>query len=343
MQLMTADEQLLILAGGIALVLFILAVALAVLFANRSRASAQERERARAAAQLREMQTAVQQYADAAVQRIGEQLQVARTQLEEGFRAEQAQRRQAQAALEEARTELQRRLDTRVAELSQRVQQNQQQLLQQVQTQAQQLTQQAQEQQQQSRQAADTLGQELTVRVQAAAESLGQQMAQQQRAVEESTMRLSRLEKEIGQLHLQVALAHAVATGERARTHLKEQEAGLAEHDLTELEDNLERVRSLSPAHLRPNLDMVRRGVQELKGSVEARTFPVAAVELLTDRIRALLPLTPVPARPETQALPAPTIATTTAMGPAADTDGADQEPLAATEAASATEATRAA
>jgi hypothetical protein len=131
-------------------------------------------------------------------------------------------------------------------------------------------------------------------RLQEVIDALGRQLGQAEQGLQEVTARLQGLEhlKDDLQLaRLQTTLTQAVATGFKARTHLNEQNSGLAEHDLTELDEDLQRALVLAPDGLKPRIEEVRRGVHELKESIEARTFPVAAVEMLTDRIRSIVTL----------------------------------------------------
>ncbi|MHB1416295.1 MAG: hypothetical protein ACYC1C_13685, partial [Chloroflexota bacterium] len=61
------------------------------------------------------------------------------------------------------------------------------------------------------------------------------------------------------------------------------------ERDLTETDAALQRALALAPQALRPRIEEVRRSLNELKSGVEARTFPVASVEILTDHIDSLV------------------------------------------------------
>jgi hypothetical protein len=55
---------------------------------------------------------------------------------------------------------------------------------------------------------------------------------------------------------------------------------------------------ALAPDGLKPRIEEARRGLGELKEGVESRTFPVAAVERLADRIHALITAEPAQEAP---------------------------------------------
>lgn len=135
----------------------------------------------------------------------------------------------------------------------------------------------------------DEQAQQVQQQVRQALDALGAQVAQTQQALRETGARVDTLERDLRLTRTEAALAQAVILGWKARTHLSEQDTGLAQHALTELDAELQRALEFTPESLRPRIDEARRSVGELKEGVDARTFPVAAVEMLTDRIHDLI------------------------------------------------------
>ncbi|HEV2125184.1 MAG TPA: hypothetical protein VGW38_20735 [Chloroflexota bacterium] len=264
---MTEDQLWAVLAGGAALLLALIAVLISAYSARRALTASE----ARSEEQIGEMQKALRQQREAQGKQVQEQ-QALLSRLTERVDAEQIQRRHLQASLEDFRTEMLRRLDGRLAEHTKQVQQS-------VDAFSQRFN--------QVQQTVTALAQQITQ----AEQTLGERITALEQALQATGTQLDGLQDQIRGIQLEVSLAHAVASGSKARMHLSEQNSGLAEHDLTELEDDLDRAVMLAPNGLRPRLEEVRRGVRELKEGVEARTFPVAAVEMLTDRIRTLIPL----------------------------------------------------
>src|SRR5919197_3454939 len=107
--------------------------------------------------------------------------------------------------------------------------------------------------------------------------------------LEAISRRVESLDRQFGLTRTQGVLLQAAARTGKARGHLAEQDTGLAKRDLAEAEDALQRASALAPEALRPEIDEISRGLKELAQSVEARTFPVVAVETLTDRIYNLV------------------------------------------------------
>ncbi|MFQ5812891.1 MAG: hypothetical protein ACE5I2_06860 [Anaerolineae bacterium] len=88
---------------------------------------------------------------------------------------------------------------------------------------------------------------------------------------------------------LQVLLLKASAKALKARIHLAEEEAGLAERDLAECDASLEAAMALADEKTKIALQEIRTSIVELKDSVEARTFPLATLEIVSDKIDALI------------------------------------------------------
>ncbi|MCL5027309.1 MAG: hypothetical protein M1531_12605 [Chloroflexi bacterium] len=125
--------------------------------------------------------------------------------------------------------------------------------------------------------------------LQSTADAYGREVAQMGGNLQDLAARADRSESNIRLASTQIILLQAVSKATKARIHLTEQNTGLAERDLTEAEAALQRALAVAPDALKPGIEESRRALDELKQSVEARTFPVAAVEILTDRIESLL------------------------------------------------------
>jgi len=87
----------------------------------------------------------------------------------------------------------------------------------------------------------------------------------------------------------QVLLLKASAKALKARIHLAEEEAGLAERDLAECDAALEAAMALADEKAKIALQEIRTSIVELKDSVEAHTFPIATLEIVSDKIDALI------------------------------------------------------
>jgi chromosome segregation ATPase len=87
----------------------------------------------------------------------------------------------------------------------------------------------------------------------------------------------------------QVLLLKASAKALKARIHLAEEEAGLAERDLAECDAALEAAMALADEKAKIALQEIRTSIVELKDSVEAHTFPLATLEIVSDKIDALI------------------------------------------------------
>lgn len=106
---------------------------------------------------------------------------------------------------------------------------------------------------------------------------------------EDISANADRLKEETTKARLQVLLLKASAKALKARIHLAEKEAGLAERDLAECDAALEAAIALADDKARIALQEIRTSITELKDSVEARTFPVATLEIVSDKIDALI------------------------------------------------------
>jgi chromosome segregation ATPase len=88
---------------------------------------------------------------------------------------------------------------------------------------------------------------------------------------------------------LQVLLLKASAKALKARIHLAEKEAGLAERDLAECDAILEAAIALADEKAAIALQEIRTSIVELKDGIEAHTFPIATLEIVSDKIDALI------------------------------------------------------
>ncbi len=90
-------------------------------------------------------------------------------------------------------------------------------------------------------------------------------------------------------LQRQVLLLKASGKALRARIHLSERDAGLAKRDLRECEDILTQAMDLAEGEIEVSLEELRTLIAEVRDSIEAQTFPVTTVEVLIERIEALV------------------------------------------------------
>ncbi|GEM_PF-1236028 len=110
---------------------------------------------------------------------------------------------------------------------------------------------------------------------------------------EDISANADRLQEEATQVatkaEFQVLLLKASAKALKARIHLAEKEAGLAERDLAECDAALEAAAALADGKDKTALQEIRTSIVELKDGVEAHTFPIATLEIVSDKIDALI------------------------------------------------------
>ncbi len=106
---------------------------------------------------------------------------------------------------------------------------------------------------------------------------------------EDISANAAQLQEETARAQFQVLLLKASAKALKARIHLAEKEAGLAERDLAECDAALEAAAALADGKDKIALQEVRTSIVELKDSVEAHTFPIATLEIVSDKIDALI------------------------------------------------------
>jgi GTP cyclohydrolase II len=88
---------------------------------------------------------------------------------------------------------------------------------------------------------------------------------------------------------LQVLLLKASGKALKARIHLAEEETGLAKRDLRECDSALEAATAFADEETKASLKELRGSMTELREGIEAETFPLTTLEILIDRIEALI------------------------------------------------------
>lgn len=106
---------------------------------------------------------------------------------------------------------------------------------------------------------------------------------------EDISANADRLQEETTKARFQVLLLKASAKAVKARIHLAEEEAGLAERDLAECDAALEAAIALADEKAKIALQEIRTSIVELKDSIEAHTFPLATLEIVSDKIDVLI------------------------------------------------------
>ena len=88
---------------------------------------------------------------------------------------------------------------------------------------------------------------------------------------------------------LQVLLLKASGKALKARIHLAEKEAGLAKRDLRECDLALGAAMAFADEETGASLKELRASMTELREGIEAETFPLTTLEILIDKIEALV------------------------------------------------------
>ena len=107
--------------------------------------------------------------------------------------------------------------------------------------------------------------------------------------LQELRERLSLQETRVDRFQFQVLLLKASGKALKARMHLAEKKVGLATRDLRECDSTLEAAKAFADEETRVSLEELRASISELKESIEAETFPLTTLEILIDRIDALI------------------------------------------------------
>lgn len=100
---------------------------------------------------------------------------------------------------------------------------------------------------------------------------------------------LSLQEARVGRFQFQALLLKASGRALKARMHLAERKVGLAKRDLRECDSALGAAEAFADEETRVSLEELRASIRELKEGIEAETFPLTTLELLIDRIDALI------------------------------------------------------
>ena len=88
---------------------------------------------------------------------------------------------------------------------------------------------------------------------------------------------------------LQVLLLKASGKALKARIHLAEKDAGLAKRDLRECDLALQAAMAFADEETKASLRELRASMTELREGIEAETFPLTTLEILIDKIEALI------------------------------------------------------
>jgi septal ring factor EnvC (AmiA/AmiB activator) len=88
---------------------------------------------------------------------------------------------------------------------------------------------------------------------------------------------------------LQVLLLKASGEALKARIHLAEKEAGLTKRDLRECDSALGAAMAFADEETQTSLKELRASMTELREGIEAETFPLTTLEILIDKIEALI------------------------------------------------------
>jgi chromosome segregation ATPase len=100
---------------------------------------------------------------------------------------------------------------------------------------------------------------------------------------------LTRQERKIDRLQLQALLLNASGKALKARIHLAEKDVGLVRRDLRECDTILQAAAAFADDETKVALRELRASIVELRDSIEAQTFPLTTLEILIDKIDALV------------------------------------------------------
>jgi predicted nucleic acid-binding Zn-ribbon protein len=100
---------------------------------------------------------------------------------------------------------------------------------------------------------------------------------------------ISRQNAQLDRLQLEILLLKASGKALKARIHLAERDPGLAKRDLRDCEVAIEAAMLLASDDTRTSLQEMKTGIVELRDSIEAQTFPLTTLEILIERINALI------------------------------------------------------
>ena len=104
--------------------------------------------------------------------------------------------------------------------------------------------------------------------------------------VEERTVTLN---EQVVVLKFQNHLLRASVRISRARVHLREQEGGLAIRELAEVDRSLNAAAELGTAGQQEQIAEIQILLADLKNTVETGTFPIQTLEVVGDRVDAMI------------------------------------------------------
>ena len=104
--------------------------------------------------------------------------------------------------------------------------------------------------------------------------------------VEEQTKALN---QQVAVLQFQNHLLRASVRVSRARAHLSEREGGLAIRELAEVDRSLNAAAELGTAGQQEQIAEIQTLLADLKNTVETGTFPIQTLEVVGDRIDAMI------------------------------------------------------
>ena len=105
----------------------------------------------------------------------------------------------------------------------------------------------------------------------------------------ELEVKIALQEEKTAAFQLQVLLLKASGKALKARIHLAEKDAGLAKRDLRECDSALKAAMAFADEDTKASLKELRASMTELREGIEAETFPLTTLEILIDRIEALI------------------------------------------------------
>ncbi len=97
------------------------------------------------------------------------------------------------------------------------------------------------------------------------------------------------LSQEVNVLQFQNHLLRASVRISRARVHLRERQSGLAVRELAEAERSLNAAAKLGSIGQQEQIEEIKTLLADLKNIVETGTFPIQTLEVIGDRIDAMI------------------------------------------------------
>lgn len=90
-------------------------------------------------------------------------------------------------------------------------------------------------------------------------------------------------------LHTEVLLLKALGKVRQASIHLSDDSPGSAQRDLAVAIDVLDQAKTLVTEGKKVTVEEVRKGLAELRQSIEAKAYPIATLEILGDKLEDLI------------------------------------------------------